>query len=205
MSASIVITRTKIVYSRELGEYQVKAYSNNTRYRPADYFTDDLEDAQNTANAMVAGAYWNAYERGDNPRIVAGEVISTTPLPSSSVLRVRCTNCGAVRTDVSPCCDDYYTPLSSVRPLLLPRSELRTGALLYSAAITRSGLQCCAQGIDSSSTEWARVDVRLSDEQCRALRSEFSHYSNPGGEFSRVSIVRTSFRTLIKVYSAYDV
>lgn len=36
------------------GEYQVKAFDQyGRRYLEADYFTDDLEDAKNTAKAMV--------------------------------------------------------------------------------------------------------------------------------------------------------
>ena len=50
-----IITAVKIKFNREYNEYQVKAYDENgNRYPAADYFTNDKEDAQHTANAMLA-------------------------------------------------------------------------------------------------------------------------------------------------------
>jgi hypothetical protein len=56
------ITKTKIVKDSETGEYIVKAYSTITaaglqfhgRIPSADYFASDIDDARDTARAMVA-------------------------------------------------------------------------------------------------------------------------------------------------------
>lgn len=44
---------TRIGYNRELNEYTVRLYVNGVRQQGADYYTDDKEDAEGTALAMV--------------------------------------------------------------------------------------------------------------------------------------------------------
>lgn len=49
-----VVTLTRIQKDAATGEYQVKAYDQgNNRFPEADYFTDDREDARQTAREMV--------------------------------------------------------------------------------------------------------------------------------------------------------
>lgn len=51
----VLVTSTKIVHNRELGEYVVRAFDQYGRRMPkCDYFTDDLADAQGTAEEMLA-------------------------------------------------------------------------------------------------------------------------------------------------------
>lgn len=44
---------TDIIYSRDLNEYTVRLFVDGVRDKEASYFTDDKQDAQTTAAAMV--------------------------------------------------------------------------------------------------------------------------------------------------------
>lgn len=44
---------------RNTGEYVVRLFIDGVHHTPADYFTDDLEDARDTAKAMVEDAETN--------------------------------------------------------------------------------------------------------------------------------------------------
>lgn len=46
----------RVVYNHDLGEFKAKVYPNGKHHEPADYFTDNKEDAQGTAKAMLAHA-----------------------------------------------------------------------------------------------------------------------------------------------------
>lgn len=49
-------TVNKVVIKRnEYDEFVCKAYVNNIRYPPADYFTNDKQDAIETAKSMIQG------------------------------------------------------------------------------------------------------------------------------------------------------
>lgn len=43
----------KLYWNAEYQEYTCKLYQNGVAYAPADYYTGDLQDAQDTAKFMV--------------------------------------------------------------------------------------------------------------------------------------------------------
>lgn len=51
--AKPVIKTTRIVFNRSLNEYTVKLFLNGNHYKPGDYFTDDKQDATDTAACML--------------------------------------------------------------------------------------------------------------------------------------------------------
>jgi len=54
MAKQRYVTYCRVIFSMNLHEYQVKAYDQDDERMPeADYYTDDREDAHNTACAMV--------------------------------------------------------------------------------------------------------------------------------------------------------
>lgn len=54
VSAFASTSRTvKVYYNSDLAEFVVKLYVDGTHYEPADYFTDDKQDADGTAAAML--------------------------------------------------------------------------------------------------------------------------------------------------------
>ena len=55
-NASERIVNTRIVTDDDTGEFVVKAYTESGRLPIADYYTDDRDDAEETARAMVRGA-----------------------------------------------------------------------------------------------------------------------------------------------------
>jgi hypothetical protein len=48
--------RTQITYNRNLNEYRVRLFIDNVYQAGADYFTDDKQDANDTADHMVRNA-----------------------------------------------------------------------------------------------------------------------------------------------------